>query len=199
MSTKRAKFQDPVKSHEYSESDDDDVAMDNTMTNASIMPVKFEHLGTRDHQENESECWGCVFKFGKQRHRGKDPCLDNIYDVYEENKELVPIKVLARLISQAHFVHYVQNEIEVKKNKNAKHWSEEMILTHLLYHMKDMKREVHDTLKEISRVEDTIKQVLFARIGESGPLIPQQKNVTLYLQVIARKISMLNTLKDTMN
>lgn len=180
-----------VLTRRYESDDNESNQVDDMFDQARIKQVKFDEI--MDMHTHSMECWGCVYQFGKQQQRNKNKALDALHDVYEENKDSVSEKALATLLHKVHEKEYRINEIMLG-NLDALEWPVETIMSHLRYHMFDLKRNLKQSIRDLTYVETKLRDCLFTQASDdTSTFTPDKDNLKLYTDIIGKKSKLMET------
>ena len=181
-------------SREYSSSDEEEG--EDAFDRARVETVQFEKIAT-SKTKSCAECWGCMFRFGKQRMKNKSKVMDFMVEIYNENKDTMAERDLAEMISRAHEEKVRIPEVE-RGNLKALEWTPEQVLVHLKFHMQDMRRNIQATIRDYTIIEAELQNSLFIKNEGSDTTTPDYAALTAYLNVGNKKLAMIAALKNTM-
>ena len=183
-------------SREYASDDDDDDENEasDAFNEARVTPVNFDVID-ESVTKYSSICWGCVFKYGKQKQKNKSKEMDALWELYIDNKDTISDHDLSRMISSAHNETIHLKEIESGDLKSMA-WSPDAVMRHLKFHMTDVRKNIQSTIRDYSIIEAKLKHSMFVEGENPGTYTTDYAALTAYLNVGTKKSALVATLKN---
>lgn len=167
--------------------DDDDME--------GYIPVPFEAIYEK-HAVTKEPCWGCVHTFRKPMSPGLDLIMDHLWGVYEQNRDTMSPKELARLI-WTEFRRFVYIPLK-SKGEECMPWPEHVILRHIQgRHGLIKSAEISQSITALSNLElELLDGMVMQKDGRPGMKIDDKK-VDSLVKIIAMKAKLLTSVKES--
>ena len=140
----------------------------------------------------DRQCWGCKYGFEKPTVPGQDPCMDELWATYADNKAHMSEEALSYLISEKHEKIIAQPNM-MEKLEISECWLPEDVLTHLLYHMTDSFRVIQSDIKDCILLCASIKDCIYSKSGEQ--ISHDYAAINTMIKLSSHKLHLLEALK----
>ena len=161
------------------------------MDETEIPKLTFHEVAVK-RTKTDIPCWGCKFGFEKPTIPGQDPCMDELWSTYADNKAHMSDEALAFLISEKHEKLIAQPSMMESLEKNEC-WHPEDVLTHLLYHMTDSFRVIQSDIKDCILLCASIKDTIYSKSGDQ--ISHDYVAINSLIKLSSHKIHLLEALK----
>jgi hypothetical protein len=171
------------------------------------IPVDFATV-TKNKLKSNKPCWGCIHPFGKPKLPGKWLAMDKLWETYSENKDGMSEEQLSVLVSQTHAREVLKPALMDMQRKHwdgseedlaSFTWGPEDVLTHIRFHMVDVKRTIQTSLRNYTILESSLQDCLYRKHEDDDTkLVHDYQAITALNKVTAQKLQLITALKNNM-
>jgi hypothetical protein len=167
-----------------------------TIKKKSVEEEEFDYVTLEeivDIPVSESQCFGCLVGFSKPKNPKDEPDLDELWNIYMNEKSKLSEDELCRLLSEAQqeiFIHRV-----IRDGIEPQHpvWTLDQVKMHLKYHMFNYDMEVKRDIDRLTNLIDALNDRIGKRLrSDPSKVIENKEAVDLFLKAIDKKESIMS-------
>jgi hypothetical protein len=113
----------------------------------------------------DEECPGCKFGFRKQRIQGVHPLWDELWDMYQREKDTQSHEESARMIAR-YYEKWIWRPL-TERGEECPLWTKDQILRHLLNHFPDPRTATVVAFRKLKETTDKMFDSILVRQGSS--------------------------------